>query len=259
MARIPHLLVDAFVGPACRGNRAAVILLDAPVEDESMQEIAMELGEPATAFLLLDAHEGAHDVRWFSAKGEIGLCGHGSLAAGHVVLSKSDKDRLQMRTRDGRMIEMRQVSVGEYELALPAIATAPREWPELAAILGAAPAEIRWNENGYALAIFETPQDIAALAPDIAAIAAMGSMQLTVSAAGGLPGVDADITSRVFSRAGEDAATGSAHSVLTTYWAPKLGKSALAAHQASPPGGWFQCRLDGDRVWLGGQCSDVPG
>jgi predicted PhzF superfamily epimerase YddE/YHI9 len=68
------------------------------------------------------------------------------------------------------------------------------------------------------------------------------------------------VVSRVFVPGGgvdEDAATGSAHAALTPLWAEKLGRVRFAAHQASARGADFTCRLEGDRVLLGGGCVTV--
>ena len=43
--------VDAFIGDAERGNPAAVVLLESPVPDEQLQQIAFELGVSETAFV----------------------------------------------------------------------------------------------------------------------------------------------------------------------------------------------------------------
>jgi predicted PhzF superfamily epimerase YddE/YHI9 len=45
--------------------------------------------------------------------------------------------------------------------------------------------------------------------------------------------------------------------VLTPFWAARLGRNSFTAHQASARGGDLTCRLDGDRVWLGGHCTTV--
>mgnify|MGYP000267364944 FL=1 len=74
------------------------------------------------------------------------------------------------------------------------------------------------------------------------------------------PGKDSDVLSRVFVPGGgvdEDSVTGSAHAVLTPYWAGQLGRDSFTAYQASQRGGYVNCRLDGDRAWLGGKCVTV--
>lgn len=47
--------------------------------------------------------------------------------------------------------------------------------------------------------------------------------------------------------------TGSAHCVLTPYWAERLGKSVLEGQQISARGGRVHCQLREDRVLLSGQ------
>ena len=70
----------------------------------------------------------------------------------------------------------------------------------------------------------------------------------------------ADVVSRAFAYEagiGEDPVTGSAHCVITPYWAGRFGRHGFTAYQASPRGGHVACRLDGDRVILGGACVEV--
>jgi predicted PhzF superfamily epimerase YddE/YHI9 len=50
----------------------------------------------------------------------------------------------------------------------------------------------------------------------------------------------------------EDPVTGSAHCMLTPYWAGKLAKKEMLAYQASARGGEVNVRLNDDRVILGG-------
>ena len=55
----------------------------------------------------------------------------------------------------------------------------------------------------------------------------------------------------------EDSVTGSAHAVLTPFWAARLGRSSFTAFQASQRGGLLHCTLDGDRAVLAGKCFTV--
>ncbi len=73
-------------------------------------------------------------------------------------------------------------------------------------------------------------------------------------------GEKTDIVSRAFAPGAgidEDPVTGSAHAVLTPYWAERLGRTEFTAYQASKRGGHVACRLEGDRVILGGKCVTV--
>ena len=52
----------------------------------------------------------------------------------------------------------------------------------------------------------------------------------------------------------EDSVCGSGHCHLVPFWAKELGKSEIAAFQASKRGGEIACRMrDGGRVMLGGK------
>src|SRR5438045_5636273 len=71
-----------------------------------------------------------------------------------------------------------------------------------------------------------------------------------------------DIASRVFVPylgIDEDPVTGSAHAALAPYWAQRLGRTDFTALQATKRTGVLRCRLDDDRVLLGGRCQAVLG
>ena len=221
-----------------------------------MQARAAKLGAPATAFVVRADEAGLHPVRWFDASREVALCGHAALAAGAASLSLSHKHEVKLRASEGREVTVRRTEAeNRYDLCLPSILTEPRDWPELAQALGGPPPqEIRWCEAGYALAVFEDEAVVRALAPDWAALAELGNIQVSVSAASAR---EADIVSRVFASGREDAATGSAHAALARYWLARLALQELSAFQASEAGGRFLCMVEGDQVWLGGECRVV--
>jgi predicted PhzF superfamily epimerase YddE/YHI9 len=132
----------------------------------------------------------------------------------------------------------------------------PHPLPDLAAGLGGAPVESHWREGGYSLFLFPDAAAVRALRPDFAGLRALGNIMLIATA----PGEDSDIISRVFVPGGgvdEDPVTGSAHCLLTPFWAQRLGKTKLSAVQASARGGRIGCRQEGDRVILTGACRTV--
>ena len=89
--------------------------------------------------------------------------------------------------------------------------------------------------------------------PDFAAMRQIDGADAIVTA----PGSDGvDFVSRYFAPnygVEEDPATGSAHCVLTPYWAARLGKSRLTARQISKRVGELDCALRGDRVTIAGR------
>jgi predicted PhzF superfamily epimerase YddE/YHI9 len=263
MARaIPYWHVDAFAARPFAGNQAAVMLLDEWLDDRVLRAIGEENNFAETAFLVRDAGgESDWELRWFTPRDEIRLCGHATLAAGHVLLGLDDaRGAVRFRTRRAGILEVRRGPGGggepAYEVALPAIPTEPGEWPQAVAAMGAAPLEMRRSPDGYNLLLYASAEDVAALSPNMRHLAVLGPDSFTVTA----PGRDTDIVSRVFIggvEAGEDSVTGSAHAVLTPFWAERLGRPRFTAHQASARGGYLTCRLDGARVWLGGDCVTV--
>ena len=77
---------------------------------------------------------------------------------------------------------------------------------------------------------------------------------------GRVDGGEADFVSRVFApRLGiaEDPVTGSAHTILATWWSKRLSKTSLNAHQVSARGGRLGLMLDGDRVAISGTAAKV--
>ena len=253
---IPYWHVDAFADRPFTGNQAAVMVLEEWLADEVLQAIGEENNFAETAFVVKDATGAADwELRWFTPAMEIRLCGHATLAAGHVLLTRDGGERVTFRTRRAGVLEVRRSEAG-YEVALPVIATEPGDWAEAVALLGAAPVEVWRSPDRYGIYLFADEAVVRGLDPDLRGLGALGDDQFICTA----PGMKTDIVSRVFVPGGgvdEDSVTGSAHAALTPFWAARLGRDRFTAHQASARGGDLACRLDGDRAWLGGGCVTV--
>src|SRR5271167_1223204 len=249
--RIPLYQIDAFADGPFTGNPAAVCPLDAWLPDAVMQAIAAENNLSETAFFVPE-DEGWR-LRWFTPTTEVDLCGHATLAAAYVIFSllAPDRRRVVFRTekagnlavaRDGDLLAL------DFPTRPPAPCASP---PGLGAALGRQPTAVLAARD-Y-LAVYDDPGDLAALAPDFAAIAALDRFAVIVTAPG-RGGID--FVSRFFAPAqgvDEDPVTGSAHCTLIPYWAARLGKSRLNARQLSRRGGSLSCVLDGDRVSIAGR------
>lgn len=258
MMRLPIIQIDAFADRPFTGNPAAVMPLDVWLDDDVLQAIALENNLSETAFLVKDASGAVdYELRWFTPAAEVVLCGHATLASGHYLLERDPAlERVTFRTRKAGMLSVARAGDG-YELGLPAWVPVPKPLPEIVAALGLTHAvETRWHASGYPLIVVETAAIVRGLAPDQSALAKLGPLVAIVTA----PGDDSDVISRVFTPfydIPEDPVTGSAHAVLTPYWAERLGRESFTAFQASRRGGRLTCRLDGDRVVLGGSCVTV--
>lgn len=255
MTELRFTQVDAFADRPFTGNPAAVMPLDAWLPDEMLQAIALENNLSETAFTIPDASGAAdYELRWFTPALEIALCGHATLASGHVLIG--ERASVRFRTRKAGILEVARDG-DAYAMSLPAYAPTPKPLPEMVAALGCDAVETLWHLERYGLIVLASEAEVRALTPDFRALAADGDT-MTIATA---PGETADAVSRVFvpgAGVDEDPVTGSAHSVLVPYWAARLGRSdAMSFVQASARGGRLTGRLDGERVVLGGRCVTV--
>jgi PhzF family phenazine biosynthesis protein len=254
MPELRLVQVDAFADRPFTGNPAAVVPLDEWLEDEVLQAIAEENNLSETAFTVPATDgEADYELRWFTPTVEVVLCGHATLASGHVLIG--DRERVRFSTRKAGRLEVARDG-DAYSMSLPAYRPEPKPLPRVLAALGTEAAETLWHPGRYALVVLERESEVLALAPNFRALAAEGDILTIVTA----PGSSADVMSRVFAPAAgidEDPVTGSAHSVLTPYWSERLGRVDFTAYQASRRGGHIGCRLEGDRAILGGKCVTV--
>ncbi|GGD59618.1 PhzF family phenazine biosynthesis protein [Croceicoccus mobilis] len=257
MPAIPYWHVDAFAPQAFAGNQAAVMIYeDGFPPDAIMRKIGNENNFAETAFLVPhDGEDADWQLRWFTPECEIRMCGHATLASGHVILEQGGGDVVRFLTREVGVLTVRKAEIG-YELALPAIPTQPGEWPEAIAALGAEPVAVMRSPDRYNIFLYESDAQVRALKPDFTALGAMGDHQFICTA----PGEATDIVSRVFvpgAGVPEDSVTGSAHAALTPFWAERLGRTGFTAFQTSQRGGLLACTLEDGTAWLGGPCTTV--
>jgi PhzF family phenazine biosynthesis protein len=253
LTSIPFFQVDAFAERPLTGNPAAVMPLDRWLDDAKMQAIAAENNLSETAFTVPSDREDAdYDLRWFTPAAEVDLCGHATIAAGHVLIHS---EPVRFSTRAGVLVVSRRDDV--LELDLPAARLKEVNEPELNRALGL-PESPAWLAEGCNdAAIIEVADEAAvrALKPDFGALRKVPRMAVVTAR-----GDSEDIASRVFVPylgIDEDPVTGSAHAALVPYWAERLGRNEMTARQASARTGLLHCRIEGDRVMLGGRCHTV--
>ncbi len=121
--RIPFTQVDAFASEPFTGNPAAVLPLSRWLPDEMLLAIAAENNLSETAFLVPDETDAADfELRWFTPAAEVALCGHATLASGHVLIG--DRAAVRFRTRHAGVLEVRRDGAG-YALDLPVTRVGP--------------------------------------------------------------------------------------------------------------------------------------
>ena len=244
-------VVDSFTDRPFAGNPAAVAVVDAFPDEDRMQAVAREMNLSETAFL--HGGKGAYRLRWFTPAAEVDLCGHATLASGYVVMRflEPQRESVSFHTaKAGTLVVSRRADMLVMDFpARPAVPVAAP--PGLFAVLGGTPREVLRARDH--LVVYGSAAEIAALAPDLAALAKVDCWAVIVTA----PGENGvDFVSRFFAPAqgvAEDPVTGSAHCTLVPYWAKRLGKTEFEARQLSRRGGALSCALDGDRVSIAGR------
>jgi PhzF family phenazine biosynthesis protein len=247
--RIPVYQVDSFASRVFSGNPAAVCPLKKWLPDEQMQAIAAENNLANTAFFV--ANQDGYDLRWFTPKVEVALCGHATLASAFIIfhdLAPAAKS-VRFETKSGALIVTRDGDL--LSMDFPACpATGCEMPPELLRALGSQP-EAVLTARDY-IAVYATEDEVWKLIPDLGMVMQLDRFGLIVTA----PGRQADFVSRFFAPAQgvpEDPVTGSAHCTLIPYWSKRLGKKKLHAQQVSPRGGELECEDRGERVIISGR------
>lgn len=241
---------DAFADKLFSGNPAAVCPLDKWLEDTILQKIAMENNLSETAFFVKEGD--GFQIRWFTPKAEVDLCGHATLATAFILfgLLNYKKEKVSFQSRSGLLT----VTKNDNWLTLNFPADTVEQiaiTDELLQCFDKKPVEGYRGRDDFML-VFSSREEIEKIKPDFKKIAQFDKRGIIITARGS----DTDFVSRYFAPAfgiDEDPATGSAHTTLTPYWSKKLGKKELNARQLSERGAFLKCRLLNNRVEISGQ------
>lgn len=247
--------VAAFTAKGLRGNPAAVVLGAEHISEESMQLIAAENNLSETAFLLHSrSSESDFQLRWFTPKHEVELCGHATLATAWVLFQQRGWHRPDVRFQTHSGI-LKAVAEGDkVTIDLPARDSESAACPSaLIEGLGCTPEHVRQGANW--IAVLSSEEQLRRLRPDFTALASLHPHIVVVTA----PGDESDMVSRCFAPSygiEEDPVTGSAHCDLAPYWSERLGRTTMSARQLSERGGELRIRLEPQnrRTYLSGQC-----
>jgi PhzF family phenazine biosynthesis protein len=252
--RIPLFHVNAFAQGPYSGNPAAVCLLDSWLDDAWLRKVAAENNLSATAFLMRGTDR--YQLRWFTTRCEIRLCGHATLAAGLVVLDllQPGQDKAQFETRHLGLLTVGRAG-NFFAMDFPALIPqqCANQPPGLRAALGLEtdPAELLEVNETY-IVVLANQRMVASAVPDFSRIEKFHPHVVAITA----PGEQEHFVSRYFAPSygvPEDPVTGSVHCALTPYWSRRLGKTQLNARQLSDRGGQLQCELVDQRVILKGR------
>ncbi len=190
LIRPPVVLYVAFSEVASGGSPAGVAVDASELDAETMQQIAAEVGAPATCFVT-GFVDGIIDVRFFSTTTEYGMCGHGtvglvtSLVEEEVVVPGADgRVDLVVRSTGGTIeveVRRRQDGVPEVWMDLAPASFEPGgvDSAEVASQLGvpidsldcSLPIERTVSDFTHLIVPFQDLSAMAAVAPDFDGLA----------------------------------------------------------------------------------------
>ncbi len=219
-----------------------------------MQAVASEMNLSETVFFAPNPDDETCAIRWFTPTREVDLIGHATLAAGYLVLERIRPQVSSVRfLSDGNELVVRRDG-GSLALEMPALRPSPiAPPPALVRGLGQQPKAVLAAK--HYLCLFDRADEISAMKPDMAVLAALHLPAVIVTAPGS---GDADFVSRFFAPANgvpEDPVSDIAHLCLAPYWSERLGKQKLIGRQLSQRGGIVRCEDLGSRVRLGGNAA----
>jgi PhzF family phenazine biosynthesis protein len=250
--------VDAFTDQPFRGNPAGVCLLAEPADETWMQNVAREMNLSETAFV--HRQEDGFSLRWFTPAVEVEMCGHATLASGHILWETG----VLQRVEQARFFTLSGLLTAEHrgdqiEMSFPATPADPTPVPEgLLEALGVGEISYIGKTQFDYLIEVEAEDTVRNLKPDFVALKTLPIRGIMVTST--CASSEYDFVSRFFAprvAIDEDPVTGSSHCCLGPFWSQRLGKEEFTAYQASERGGIVGVTVAGDRVLLRGQAVTV--
>jgi trans-2,3-dihydro-3-hydroxyanthranilate isomerase len=222
----PYLILDVFTDVPLKGNQLAVFTAGGDVPEELMQRTARELNLSETVFVLpCDASDAHARIRIFTPGAELPFAGHPTLGSAFVVGDRDGLDAVRLLTGSGVVhVSLERsgsdIVFGEMEQPIPSLVPFPRAEELLAAVgISASKLPVEAYSNGpvHGYVMLETHEEVAALEPDLRAVAQLGALGVSCFAGSG-----SEFKTRMFAPGlgvGEDPATGSAAGPLALHLA----------------------------------------
>lgn len=259
--------VDAFTDELFKGNPAGVMLLeDQFLEEALMQNIVKEMNVSEVAFVL--PKENHFDIRFFTPRAEVPLCGHATLSAAHLLyeldlVSKSESILFQA-PKD--QLEISFTSEG-YQMKFPEYTLDPISISNWSEALGLNIKKAFEVTNDWTMLVLDSEEELANFKPEAKLLQDLGlgqsiftaeSSPACVTQSGRLE--ERDIVCRCFvPNLGilEDPVTGSAHCALGVYWSKVLDKKDLSSEQISERKGQLKLEMKNESVYILGKAKTV--
>jgi trans-2,3-dihydro-3-hydroxyanthranilate isomerase len=227
-----YVLLDVFTDTPLQGNQLAVFPDAGTLLPRQMQPLARELNLSETVFVLAPEQGGDARIRIFTPTAELPFAGHPVLGAAMVVGGELGADAVSLETGSGLVpVALRRgggrVAYGSMRQPIPAWGPYERA-RELLAALGVErsglPVEAYVNGPRHVYVELDGERAVAALEPDVRALAELGAIGVSCFA-----GAGTRWTTRMFAPGlgvSEDPATGSAAGPLAVHLA-RHGRTAF--------------------------------
>ncbi|WP_127844549.1 PhzF family phenazine biosynthesis protein [Psychroflexus aestuariivivens] len=243
--------IDAFSNKIFSGNPAAVCPLEEWLSDDILQKIAQENNLAETAFYV--KQDDFFQIRWFTPKVEVDLCGHATLATAFVLFNHENYSENTIHFHSYRSGTLTVSKKGTFlSLNFPSdLIKKINLSNELKSCFNIQPKSAYKGKSDYML-LFETEEEINNIKPNFNKISKLNSRGIIITAKGN----HVDFVSRFFAPqigVTEDPVTGSTHTTLTPFWSRRLSKTKLSAIQLSNRKGYLECEYLNDRVEISGE------
>jgi trans-2,3-dihydro-3-hydroxyanthranilate isomerase len=223
VAGLRYVVADVFTDRKLEGNQLAVFTDARDLDGGTMQALARELALSESVFVTPAEQGGTVRVRIFTPRNELPFAGHPILGAAWVLAAPLQLGVIALETGRGIVPvevdrdESGAIAFGRMTQPIPSVEVFPQP-DELLRALGVessrAPIETYDNGPRFTLVVLGSPDEVAALRPDLGALEALG-VQASCFAGGGVKW-----KTRMFAPAfgvAEDPATGSAAGPLACH------------------------------------------
>lgn len=250
--------VDAFTDKPFKGNPAGVMIVREEVSSDWMQNVASEMNLSETAFVFPKEKE--FQIRYFTPKIEVPLCGHATLASAHIIYElglKAANETIKFKAKGADLTIKKEndwiiMDFPKYPIQKTDI------HKDFKRLVGFDPIEMYSSCYGWIIAIAENESEILNSKPNFELLTENGLGHLMITSKS--DSKQADFVVRCFTPIGgtnEDPVTGSAHCALAPLWSEKLGKMEFDSLQLSKRTGRLKVKLNGDRVEIKGKALTI--
>lgn len=250
MTQLPYTLISVFTNSEKqhKGNITAIVhLKEEKLTQEQMQNIALDLNQPATTFMWEENNQ--YHLRWFAPDSEIQLCGHGTMGIAAFMKNKGIHQIQKLLYSQGEVNILTESDLpgieldkGTYHSDAPPV--------NLSEALGI-PIKEYYTTSDKDIVVTSDQKTLQLMQPNFDALKKMKPFGYAVTASGD----EVDFVSRTLVpkvQQLEDHATGSSHTVLVPFWSQVLQKNEMTAHQLSPRGGTLYCKALQNKIQLNG-------